>query len=126
MSIQEGWGRIKSLTARGEAILAPLIVILVGTASFGLGRLSVQQEAEKPIVIATYELSAERPGMRAGGLLVGSRTGKSYHFPWCPGATSIKDSNRVWFTDEADARAKGYRPAGNCDGLVPSAETVKQ
>lgn len=116
MSIQEGWGRIKSSLLAREEVLSATIVLLVGAASFGLGRMSALQEAEKPIFIATYPASTSTPIVLGGGV-VASRSGKSYHFPWCPGAETIKESNRVWFKDESEARERGYKPAGNCPGL---------
>ena len=98
MSIQERIEGIKGVLSAGGEYVPPLLVVLVGVASFGLGRLPVMEEARKPIFIATYEPSASEP-MRLGGGVVGSRTGKSYHFPWCPGAESIKETNRIWFKD---------------------------
>ena len=116
MSIQERLEGIKGVLAAGGEYIPPLLVILVGIASFGLGRLSALEDAKKPISIAIYEQSFSEP-MRLGGGVVGSRTGKSYHFPWCPGAESIKETNQIWFKDEAAALARGYKPAGNCPGL---------
>jgi hypothetical protein len=116
MSIQEGWGRIKSFLRAREGMFPATIVLLVGLASFGLGRLSALQEAKKPIFIATYSASSSTP-IALGGEVVASRSGKSYHFPWCPGAETIKESNRIWFKDESEAKKRGYTPAGNCTGL---------
>lgn len=53
----------------------------------------------------------------AGGFIVGSKTGKKYHFPWCSGAQQIKEENKVWFANEEEARAAGFAPAANCRGL---------
>lgn len=44
---------------------------------------------------------------------VGSKTGKTYYFPWCGMANRIKDANLVWFQDRAVAEAKGYKPSSN-------------
>jgi hypothetical protein len=51
------------------------------------------------------------------GAYVGSKTGKSYYFPWCGVANRIKDANLVWFTNRTEAEAKGYKLASNCHGL---------
>lgn len=51
------------------------------------------------------------------GAYVGSKTGKSYYFPWCGTVNRIKDANLVWFPNRAVAEAKGYNPASNCRGL---------
>ncbi len=55
--------------------------------------------------------------MAKGGQVVASRSGKKYHFPWCPGAETISEKNKIWFADEKEARRRGYTPAGNCKGL---------
>jgi hypothetical protein len=51
------------------------------------------------------------------GSYVGSKTGKSYYFPWCGIVNRIKKDNLVWFPDRASAEVKGYKPASNCHGL---------
>ena len=93
------------------------IVLLVGLASFGLGRLSALEEA-KPVVSVRQVAAASAPrGMYAGGLFVASRKGSAYHYPWCSGAQTIVAGNKVWFESEASAKRAGYAPAKNCKGL---------
>jgi hypothetical protein len=116
-TIQETWRRIKDWWGRGEmALLSPFIVILVGVASFALGRISATEEQKSPIV---HGERAQREGspLMLGGMVVASRSGKSYHFPWCSGAETMKDANRRWFPSEEAAQKAGYKPAGNCPGL---------
>ena len=94
-----------------------IVVLLLAVASFGLGRLSALEEA-RPLV--SVRMAASAAGARpiaAGGLVVASKSGTAYHFPWCAGASSIKESNKIWFKDEAAARKAGYAPAKNCKGL---------
>jgi hypothetical protein len=93
------------------------IVILVGLASFGLGRLSAFEEA-KPAISVRQAAAASAPvSSQTGGLVVASKKGSAYHFPWCSGAQSIAEGNKVWFESEEAARAAGYSPAKNCKGL---------
>lgn len=117
-----------------------LAVIFVGLAAFGLGRLSVLEERREPVKIeypenkaaaGNYEeignsvKTSESPKANeskqaetnAGGLLVASKSGTKYHFPWCSGAKSISGTNKIWFSSEEEARAAGYQPASNCKGL---------
>jgi hypothetical protein len=117
VSIQELIGKIKATLDRrvGEWGI-PVIVILVGLASFGLGRLSALEGA-KPVVSVGNASAAAAPAIAVGGLIVASRTGSSYHYPWCAGADTIKEGNKVWFKDEAAAQKAGYKPAQNCRGL---------
>lgn len=102
------------------------IIILVGFASFGLGRLSTLEKQGNGIEIRypqNYEARVSAAGdtkietVSDGGLLVGSRQGSKYHFPWCSGAQRIKESNKIWFSSAEDARNAGYSPAANCKGL---------
>ena len=51
------------------------------------------------------------------GRYVASKSGTAYHFPWCQGALKIKEENKIWFQTKEEAESRGYKPAGNCDGL---------
>lgn len=46
--------------------------------------------------------------------VVASKSGTKYHFTWCPGASTIKEANRLWFDTAEAAEAQGYTLAGNC------------
>lgn len=95
-----------------------LIIFLVAFSSFGLGRLAAS-ESERPLVsVGISPQEGEPRGMTIGGLIVASRTGKVYHYPWCKSALKIKPENQVWFENESAAREAGYAPAKACDGLV--------
>lgn len=117
-SIQETWLKIKNLT---EDVVAGwgtiLIVLLVAFGSFGLGRLSVLESVRKPVSITQAPSEVSPRGMNVGGLVVASRTGSTYHFPWCVSAAQIASQNQVWFASEEKARQAGYAPAKNCKGL---------
>ena len=118
MNIPEFWLKIKNLI---EDVMSEwgilIIVILVGIASFGLGRLSAIEEAKSPVSITAAQVSAVAPAVAVGGLVVAPRKGSVYHYPWCSGANSIAEANKIWFKDEKAARAAGYMPAKNCKGL---------
>lgn len=93
------------------------IVGLVAVAAFGLGRLSALEEVH-PVVSVAQAPAAERPHpITPGGLLVASRTGEVYYYPWCGGASNIAPANQVWFKTAEAAERAGYRPAKNCKGL---------
>ncbi len=112
-------GTLRSAMASFSDWGIPIIVVFVGLASFGLGRLS-STETTAPIVDVSQVSAAaasEVQAMQIGGQVVASRTGSAYHYPWCGGAGSIKEANKIWFKDEAAARAAGYKPAKNCKGL---------
>lgn len=107
------------------------IIFLTGIASFGLGRLSVLMPKKEPLKIEKVETSDKRgvPASAANqeasivkggaiqGQYVASKSGTAYHLPWCPGATKIKESNKIWFQTKQEAENRGYKPAANCPGL---------
>ncbi len=114
VSIQEEPPKIKFFE-KWQGFVIPALVVLVGVASFGLGRVSRGERAD---AVTIQNVSQEPAEPRVlGGLVVASKSGDKYHFPWCAGANSIKAANRLWFKDEAAARKAGYTPAGNCKGL---------
>lgn len=92
-------------------------IIFVGLTGFGLGFLS-GTEASKGDVRTYYDpnLSTD-PTIILEGQVVGSRKGTKYHYPWCPGAEQMSIANKRWFKTVRDARAAGYTPASNCEGL---------
>lgn len=100
----------------GEYGIAVLI-LLVGLASFGLGRLSAQEETRPAVSIGQASAGTEPRAIPLGGQFVASRTGTVYYYPWCGGAQNIKPENQRWFTTEKSAQAAGLKPAKNCKGL---------
>ena len=77
-------------------IFIVVLVILVGLAAFGLGRLSALEKQRPAIQIAEAKTSTEKP-IRIGGQLVASRNGNKYHFPWCAGDRAMNQGNKIWF-----------------------------
>ncbi|MEK7133934.1 MAG: hypothetical protein AAB804_02590 [Patescibacteria group bacterium] len=94
-----------------------VIVFLVAFSSFGLGRLSALEEVQPPVSIAQASVDARPRALVSGGLLMAARTGNAYYYPWCSGAAKILPQNQIWFASEKSARAAGYQPAKNCQGL---------
>lgn len=126
---------LRSRKGRDMALVG--LILLTGTASFGLGRLSALNENRPPVsvdyngkVIDGGDLSAASAhpdntgnlaaaGAALGGdeRVVASKNGSVYHLPWCAGAQKIKEENKVWYNSPEAAKAAGLRPAGNCSGL---------
>jgi competence protein ComEC len=72
------------------------------------GTISVYSDGEEVRVDAGTSL---RPPARAPPPgLVGSRRGRVYHAPGCPGAGRIRAENRVLFRDRAEAEREGRTP----------------
>lgn len=122
-----------------DALFYSVLIVLVGVASFGLGRWSVSQTADmnlqKGNEAITYTQQASVSEARKEGTdvkdiqrdtnsaqdtntqYVGSKNGTKYHLPTCPGAKQIKEENKVYFASKADAQKAGYTPASNCKGI---------
>ncbi len=112
-------------------LIIVIVIVMVAFISFGLGRLSKIRDNKPPVIIDNIGAapgqikSVFSPGMaqnelvipNQGGMLVGSKNGTKYHYPWCSGAQSIKEENKVWFSSAEEARQAGYTPASNCKGL---------
>jgi hypothetical protein len=128
MSIQETVQKIKIfLQFPPTDLLIVAIIVLVGFAGFGLGRLSKTDDARAPVTITSIgEVGSPETGnteevtstsVASSGEVVASKNGTKYHFPWCAGAQQIADKNRISFASPEEARASGYSPAANCKGL---------
>jgi hypothetical protein len=53
----------------------------------------------------------------SNGQYVASKNSNKFHLPTCPGAKQISEANKIWFQTKAEAIAKGYIPASNCNGI---------
>ena len=123
---------------RKIAYFSIISIVLIGTASFGLGRLTkvggerepirielppnleAKLPSETPAVLgATSPASANLPAQAGAteGAYVASKSGTKYHLPWCGSAKSIKEENKIWFDTKEAAEAAGYTPASNCKGI---------
>ena len=117
-TIPDVWARCKAAL---EPVLADwgliLVLILVAFGSFGLGRLSMVESAKPAVSVGSMPIEGEPRGMAIGGLVVASRNGSVYHFPWCGGASQINPANKAWFASEKAAQDAGYSPSKSCKGL---------
>jgi hypothetical protein len=136
-SIQEMYDNFKRLITDDSFFFA-LLIILVALTSFGLGRWSVAQNKpntpvltpttvvrEPQAAVAGIEVknvpppSTKNEELGAVGKMqyVASKSGTKYHLLWCPGAKTIKESNKVYFSSKEEAESAGYQPAANCKGI---------
>lgn len=143
MNIQELLQKSKYILRKlllSDAYIA-VIIVLVGVASFGLGRLSAlpgkepvriyQGEAEAAAAMADLPARPTKPESvqkvvrsivdksagatpSAEGNYVASKNGSVYYPPTCSGAARIKDENKIWFDSTTAAENAGYHAAANC------------
>ncbi len=65
----------------------------------------------------TENIASATSGVTDNGIYVGSKSGKTYHLPWCSGAKRIHEKNQVWFASKEEAEQKGYKPSSTCKGI---------
>lgn len=139
VSIKEKSLKIKGLLGN-EVFYTLGILCVVAALSFYAGRMSATVQSEKippiPVVMAekmpksndslphssttveTKTITAEQSGATATiGKYVGSKKGNKFHLPWCSGAKTMSEENKVWFQTKEEAIAAGYTPAANCKGI---------
>ena len=117
-SIKEIYTKIKHFyTALPLEVLFSMLIILVGFAAFGLGRLSALVEAQKSVQLSYDTSLATQQQVTLNDSVVASKNGAKYCFPWCGGVNRISQKNKITFKTVQDARNAGYLPARNCRGL---------
>lgn len=132
MSIQDIPLKIKHFLA-DDAVFTAGLLLLVGVASFGLGRQSVLEvrtenhipannqsatAAVSPSVGTEPDIPPESlDEMNTPVQYVASKNSDKYHLPWCSGAARISETNKIYFSSKAEAEAAGYQPASNCKGI---------
>ncbi len=134
--------KIKQFIAgeRGKDILILIILVLVGLASFGLGRLSVvgdgkglkiqyldgdnqsasvvksisYAEMPQPVKQAiSMNSTINNPTTSSKSFFASSR-GSKYYPANCSAGKSIKIANRVYFATRDEAQRAGYEPSSSC------------
>lgn len=131
---------IKQLLEKINPFYNLLVILLIASIFFALGRLSALEERHEPIKILNPIASAQNsqtgaviqgttgfpnaeitnPRVTLGledGAVVGSKSGKKYYFPWCGTVKRIKPENQVHFSSIEEAKKAGFTPGGNCKGL---------
>ncbi|MEI7480279.1 MAG: hypothetical protein WCJ59_01505 [bacterium] len=115
------------------------ILVLVGLASYGLGRISIYEDKKpkvevKDIICPISGQNVSISGSFIKGVktsvsentqntqlgtttIIASKNGTKYHYSWCPGAKQISEANKIWFNTIDEARTAGYTPASNCPNL---------
>lgn len=115
-----------------DALFITCLLLLIGIISFGLGRFSVLNkdstvswpETEPGVVfcnnnkdLGLIEESELNPLNFDHLNLVASKNGTKFHLLDCPGASQIKEENKIYFDSVELASAAGYTAAANCSGL---------
>lgn len=97
-----------------KIILIILIIVLSNLGSFGLGRLSTSsnyQNDEVEIIVpelSNLEIDESKFSF------VASKNGTKYYPINCKSASRIKEGNKVYFTDEQEAKDSGLERSSTC------------
>jgi hypothetical protein len=129
MSISDLIHKIKSKTGIDKVTFVYLCIIVgVAVGSFGLGRLSLDNNTNESdnIIIEEEEnslvnqnenngvVSTTQPIQSGEKKYVASKNGKMYYSIGCSGAKRIKPENEVWFSTTEDAEKSGYALSSTC------------
>jgi hypothetical protein len=114
-------GNIEPTGLKGLIFLS-LVIILVASLSFGIGRLSVAGRGEGIKIEYDTSLGVQQSASVINttsntlkvGEVVASSKGKKYHYPHCSGAKQITEANKITFASPEAAESSGYTLAANC------------
>ena len=122
---------------KGKDMMTVAIVILVGLGSFGLGRLSKNnnpenvgvkieypaQEANVLDAMADYAEKGDNGAVKikngskpdlVNNNFFASKKGKKYYSIGCFAGKTIKEENKIYFSTEKDAQSSGYSKSTSC------------
>lgn len=111
----------------GHDLFVVSCVALIAVISYNLGQMEALKKTPLRIEQGAdiFTAGSDRDSLRGSTAgqgtpasrdvrVVASKNSKLYHHTWCSGAKLIKESNKIWFADEAAAQKAGYTLAGNC------------
>lgn len=105
-SIQDYLKKINSWLTYADIL--SLFVVFLGISLF-LGYVWHNETKKKEEIIYKESIIKETDlvSEKTKGLPFGSKKGKTYTFDWCGGSGNIKVANKIYFTSQEDAEAKG-------------------
>jgi hypothetical protein len=120
-------GAKNKVLSRKDTFLNLGLILLAVLVAYGLGRLHYYEEtASVPVKIiqpvpqgagTIPEVKGVSIDAGSQGVVVASKSGTKYHYPWCSGAKQISAKNKIVFASPEEAQKAGYSPATNCKGL---------
>lgn len=104
----------KSWESRTAAVMGHGNPFVTGERSWTLGH-KPSREGLVTQLVARKAAPVAPQAVAVSGIIVGNRNSRVYHLPQgCPGYNQVAAKNSVPFSSEGEARAAGYRKAGNC------------
>jgi hypothetical protein len=111
------------ISEKGKNVLTVGIIILVGLASFGLGRLSKESsgglkiEYTTPPTVQEQVLGAQSVKTVNANIpktYFASSRGSKYYSLGCSGGKTIKEENKIYFNSKEEAERAGYELSASC------------
>lgn len=136
---EKGVEKAPNLRDKIKPLYTLILLLVVASIFFALGRLSSLEEKKSPIRV-TYPNASQTSAAglaipstttgigttkentpvvqsEAGGEVIGVKTSKKFYLPWCGVLKRAKPENQVHFASPDLARAAGYVAGGGCKGL---------
>lgn len=99
---------------REQGIFMSFCLILLTVLFVGSFQLWTIQASREEVKFVEAPESASMTASALPDMFVASRKGKNYYYPWCSGASRLKESNKIWFKSAKEAEAAGYKLASGC------------
>lgn len=104
------------IKGQGRILLILVLLACLSGVSFYIG-YSARAEADtgSPVIIqCPKEAYIQKASEAQKGVFLASRNGSKYYPLECPGASRIKEENKVWFSSEEEAINAGYDRTTSC------------
>jgi hypothetical protein len=84
------------------------------TSSGSATDLALKSAPSAATLTAPLDVPSEQTVVAPVRNFVASKAGTKFHALTCPGAKTIKETNKIYFASVSDAEAAGYTRAANC------------
>ena len=100
---------------RTAAVMGHSNPFVTGERSWALGHKPTREGLLSQLPVSHAAPNSSHTSAAGNDVIIGNRNSHVYHLPQgCPSYNQVAAKNRVLFNSETDAKAAGYRKAGNC------------
>lgn len=126
--ISFGLGRLTTVPKSQKPVIIEVPQAEKQTANVGAAINSEEQnqnqgsveQGSSDIQTTQNQLQTQTQSQNEKGIIVASKNGTKYHWPWCSYAKKIKAENQIWFKSEAEAQKAGYTACSSFQKLAPA------
>ena len=111
------WRVVKEWVGKREHLaFYALAIFFISILSVGIVRFYTLREEREPLRFVTGgDKVLNEESVEASVLLVASKNGTRYYYPWCSGVSRLKEANKIWFRSIKEAEQAGYIIASGCE-----------